>query len=175
MTTDRRGSGPEDLHPLLQTGEGDGEDLARARRERQIRMTAADIDEVKAICESALAAIGVKKSSSRGPVKTRVREVRLTRGGLIIRGAVYGYVRDLSIRAPLAMRRALEDLGFVLGNDFGRDGVIVTGWDPWHYEGDQLTLQRVRTRVRELRELERGLLKLESSESAAERTPKAES
>jgi hypothetical protein len=142
------------VHPQLTAEE------AQARRERQVRVTAADIQEIQEICLSALQAADIGFAIQH----IALREAKLTRGGLIVRGFVKSYSTDYSNKAPRPMRQALEDLGFVVGKDFGQDGVIVTGWDPQHYEGTQLTPQRVRIRVRELQEVEQELLELEASD-----------
>lgn len=134
---------------------------ARARRVRQVRVTAADIEEIREICLSALQAADLSLYVIQ---QIALRELKLTRGGLIVRGFLKSFSRDHSDKAPQPMRQALEDLGFVVGKDFGQDGIIVTGWDPQHYEGDQLTSQRVRIRVRELQDVEQELLELEASD-----------
>ncbi|QUX26364.1 hypothetical protein [Nocardiopsis changdeensis] len=134
---------------------------AQARRIRQVRVTAADIPEIKSICLSALHAMNPPGISLQ---RIAISEAKLTRGGMIVRGFLHGYTIDYSDKAPAEMRRALEDLGFVVGKNFGRDGVIVTGWDPRHYEGDQLTAARVQVRVTELREVHEELLELEASQ-----------
>lgn len=136
-------------------------EAARARRLRQVRVTAADIEEIQEICLSALHAADLYGTSIQ---QISLREPKLTRGGLIVRGYLKGYFTDYSLKAPGPMRQALEDLGFVVGKNFGQDGIIVTGWDPWHYEGQQLTSQRVRVRVRELQEVEQELVELEASD-----------
>ncbi|MFE9247063.1 hypothetical protein [Nocardiopsis sp. NPDC006938] len=142
------------LTPQSQTEE------ARARRVRQVRVTAADIEEIKEICLSALQAADIGYAIQH----IALREAKLTRGGLIVRGFVKSYSSEYSDKTPRPMRQALEDLGFVVSKDFGKDGIIVTGWDPHHYEGTQLTSHRVRIRVRELQEVEQELLELEASE-----------
>ncbi|MFE6309321.1 hypothetical protein [Nocardiopsis sp. NPDC057823] len=70
----------------------------------------------------------------------------------------------MSEKAQGPMRSALRSLGFMVSDTFGRDGVIVTGWDPRHYEGDQLTAARVQVRVTELQEVHEDLLELETSQ-----------
>lgn len=129
-----------------------------------MRVTAADTEEIKSICQSALEAIDTKRGVYIGSVKVAVREAKLTRGGLIVRGSIQDTYEDHSEEAPQPMLTALTNLGFVVSGQFGSDGVIVTGWDPQHYEGDQLTSQRVRVRVRELQEVEQELLELEASD-----------
>lgn len=140
------------------------EEESQARRERQVRITAADVEEVADICQSALEAITTKGQGFLGQVQVAVRETKLTRGGLIVRGAIHDKYDDRSEKGQNPMLTALGDLGFVVSKTFGRDGVIVTGWDPQHYEGEQLTSQRVRVRVRELQEVEQDLLELEASD-----------
>lgn len=134
---------------------------AQARRIRQVRVTAADVEEIREICLSALQAMD---SYSMNLKQVTISETKLTRGGLIVRGFLKSFATDYSDKAPAEMRRALEDLGFVVDKNFGRDGVIVTGWDPRHYEGDQLTAARVQVRVTELREVHEELLELEASQ-----------
>ncbi|MEU4286365.1 hypothetical protein [Nocardiopsis dassonvillei] len=129
-----------------------------------MRITAADTAEAKSICQSALEAINTRYQGYIGQVKVAVRETKLTRGGLIVRGSIRDDYEDYSDRASNPMKTALTNLGFVVSDHFGRDGVIVTGGDPQHYEGDQLTSQRVRVRVRELQEVEQELLELEASD-----------
>lgn len=148
----------------LQEWQKEQEEQAQARRERQVRITAADVEEVKSICQSALEAIDTRLQGFIGQVTVAVRETKLTRGGLIVRGSIRDTYNDRSDKAPDPMLTALTNLGFVVSDTFGRDGVIVTGWDPYHYEGAQLTSQRVRIRVRELQDVEQELLELEASD-----------
>lgn len=170
MALFRRELSPEELQrrqyerQQVQEQQREIEDQAQARRERQVRITADDVDEVKSICQSALEAINTKFGGYLPPVKVSVRETKLTRGGLIVRGAIHDKYSDHSTKAPNPMLTALTNLGFVVSDIFGSDGVIVTGWDPQHYEGDQLTSQRVRVRVRELQDVEQELLELEASD-----------
>ncbi|WP_017590795.1 hypothetical protein [Nocardiopsis ganjiahuensis] len=137
------------------------EQQVQARRIRQVRVTAVDVPEIKSICLSALHAMD---SSLLSLEKVQISEAKLTRGGVVIRGFLHSHAIDHSTKAPAAMRSALENLGFVVDKNFGTDGVIVTGWDPLHYEGDQLTAGRVKVRVTELQEVHEDLLELEASQ-----------
>lgn len=109
--------------------------------DRLIPVTADDLDEVTRICSSAL-------SAAYGSVT----ETQVTRGGIVVRGAaVIGWPTQV-------MRTALEAVGYVLGDDVGRDGVVVIGWDPARYSGDRLTVARVDDRIDELLALRAQLL-----------------
>lgn len=130
-------------------------EAARARRERQIRIARDDVEEVEGICDSAL-----KAAHTAVPVDgshTGVTETRMTRGGLIVRGRVVD-VHGRSRSGKRTMRAQLGAVGYVADEDFGADGVVVTGWDPEHYEGSQLTVERIDARMEELLGVRRFLL-----------------
>ncbi len=136
------------------------EEAQRARRERQVRVTKADLSEIQGICEAALRAASLPHGGRIH--KADVTEIRLTRGGLVLRGTAIDTVgANYRVVAQKAMRRELIALGFVVEKDFGADGIIVTGWDPEHYEGDQLTVERIDARIEELLQVRRELLALE--------------
>ncbi|WP_160051260.1 hypothetical protein [Nocardiopsis sp. FR26] len=134
-------------------------DAAQAQRERQVRITRADVEEVKSICLTALEAADV----GYGYRKTdqEITEAKLTRGGLIIRGVIHA--TDTSLWSPKsyrcfgdaqkAMRAELQKLGYLVAEDFGQDGLIVTGWDPLTYEGTQLSPERIDERIAELQQI----------------------
>jgi hypothetical protein len=129
----------------------------QARRERRVRITKADIGEITGICISALEA-----SPRRGmDTKKRIIETRLTRSGLIVRGAIEANFSSFPERAQAAMRERLTDLGFLVSGNFGEDGVVITGWDPQYYEGAQLTPQRIDERIAELQEIRRQVVEMQ--------------
>ena len=134
------------------------EEAAQAQRERQVRITRADVEEVKSICLTAREAADVGSYHQTGQ---EVTEAKLTRGGLIIRGVINatdnsGWVpKDYLLfgTAWKAMRAELEKLGYLVAEDFGQDGFIVTGWDPLTYEGTQLSPERIDERIAELQQI----------------------
>ncbi|MDF5758764.1 hypothetical protein [Spongiactinospora sp. TRM90649] len=126
-------------------------ELKAAQRESLIRVSDADLNEVTAICTSALA----------GWYGTLL-DATVTRGGIVVRGA-----GTIGLSAAKAMRRALESVGYVIGDDFGFDGVMVIGFDPGRYSGPQLTVARIDDRIEELLALRAELLE---SERALPRT-----
>ncbi|MEU6781528.1 hypothetical protein ABZ912_20170 [Nonomuraea angiospora] len=122
------------------------DDFKTAQQERRIPVTIDDHDEVTQICETALA-------ERYGHVVSSW----MTRGGIVVRGTAL-----LGSSAPPLMRAALESVGYVLGDDFGRDAVVVIGWDPARYHGAQMTVARVDDRIDELLALRGQLLESES-------------
>ncbi|MGW4791170.1 hypothetical protein ACWEPC_01980 [Nonomuraea sp. NPDC004297] len=119
--------------------------ITAARRERSIPVTADDLSEVTRVCASALSdAIG------------HLRDTQMTRGGIVVRGTAV-----LGNGACQVMRTALESVGYVLGDAFGRDGVVVIGWDPARYSGAQVTVARLDDRIEELLALRAQLLNAE--------------
>ncbi|MFE7462283.1 hypothetical protein ACWFMI_25155 [Nocardiopsis terrae] len=134
------------------------EEAAQAQRERQVRITRADIEEVKSICLTALEAANV---GSYHQTSQEVTEAKLTRGGLIIRGVINAtdtggwFPKDYLLfgTARKAMRAELRKLGYLIADDFGQDGFIVTGWDPLTYEGTQLSPERIDERITELQQI----------------------
>lgn len=134
------------------------EEAAQAQRERQVRIKRADVEEVKSICLTALEAADVGHRERTGQ---EVTEAKLTRGGLIIRGNIKAtdnqgwFPKHLNMfgLARKAMRAELQKLGYIVTEDFGRDGFIVTGWDPLTYEGTQLSPERIDERIAELQQI----------------------
>lgn len=121
-----------------------------AQQERRIPITADDLSEVTRVCDSALAA-----------ALGDVTDSQVTRGGIVVRGtAILGH------GACQVMRTALESVGYVLGDDFGRNGVVVIGWDPARYSGAQMTVARIDDRIDELLALRGQLLESESDARA---------
>ena len=121
-----------------------------AQAERLIPVTVDDHDEVTQICVSALA-------DDFG----RVVESRMTRGGIVVCGA-----GTIGGTPPHIMRTALESVGYVLGDDFGRNAVVVVGWDPARYSGAALTVARIDDRMEDLLAVRAQLLVGESSTRA---------
>jgi hypothetical protein len=122
-----------------------------AELDRRIPVTAADHDDVTQICTAAL-------DDAFG----RVTESRLTRGGIVVSGTcIVG-------TPPQIMRRALESVGYVLGDDFGRNAVVVIGWDPARYSGAQMTVARIDVRLEELLAARAQLLMAESNTRAGQ-------
>ncbi|WDZ90553.1 hypothetical protein [Nocardiopsis sp. HUAS JQ3] len=140
-------------------------EAAQAQRERQVRITKADLEEIEGICSSALASASL--DGGLRPRKHEMTELRLTRSGLIVRGVIHasmgsGFSSYLCYGdAQSAMRDRLVDLGFLVPKLFGRDGLVVTGWDPQYYEGSQLTPERIDVRIAELQEIRREVVAME--------------
>ncbi|MFI6603828.1 hypothetical protein ACIBHX_46995 [Nonomuraea sp. NPDC050536] len=89
-----------------------------------------------------------------------------TRGGVVIHAP-----RSLTSVRPTgqAMAAALRSVGYVVREDFNHvgnldsDTVVVTGWDPQHYIGTDLTVDRIDDQIDHLLALRRELLDAQSA------------